>query len=240
MELSVDDLIGLFKMASLGKVTGGLIHNINGPLQNIGLDLEMSQFMLRKEANQNGGKESNIMVRLKRIEDELDRLNTMIKTSSNKIVHDDYGLQNFNEYLDQELSFLTTNLYFKHNVKTTLQLAEGPPMMNQLNKNSVLAFGWLLQSVIEEVEKLKGNSLKISTEKQNGLFKIFVGAEISDLPVSINDILKNTDLDSEKLTASDNKTNLLLILKIFHSDGIIINTGEGPGKILSITFPIGD
>ena len=240
MELSVDDLIGLFKLASLGKVTGGLIHNINGPLQNIGLDLEMSQFMLRKEANQNGGKESNIMIRLKRIEDELDRLNTMIKTSSNKIVHDDYGLQNFNEYLDQELSFLTTNLYFKHNVKTTLQLAENPPMMNQLFKNSVLAFGWLLQSVIEEVEKLKGHFLSIRTERQNGLLKIIIGAEISDLPDSINDIFKNTDLDSEKLTATDNKTNLLLILKIFHSDGIIINTGEGPGNTLSITFPIGD
>ena len=71
MEFSMNDLIRLFKMASLGKAVGGLIHNINGPLQNIGLDLEMSQYMLRKEADDNGGTESSIMVRLKRIEDEL-------------------------------------------------------------------------------------------------------------------------------------------------------------------------
>jgi C4-dicarboxylate-specific signal transduction histidine kinase len=49
MEISFKNLIELYKLASLGKVTGGLIHNINGPLQNIGLDLEMTQYMLKKE-----------------------------------------------------------------------------------------------------------------------------------------------------------------------------------------------
>ena len=238
MELSVNDLIGLFKLASLGRVTGGLIHNINGPLQNIGLDLEMSQYMLRKESGGNGGIESNIMVRLKRIEDELDRLNNMIKTSSNRITNADNGFQNYNEYLKQELSFLHSNLYFKHNVETSLHLADKPPLLNQLPENGVLAFGWLLQRTIEEMELLKKNSLSIKTVKENGEFKIYICGGITDLPDSINNILKNTDLGSDTLTAIDNRADLTLILKIFHLEGIKIEIEEGPEAVLSLCFSI--
>ncbi|MGD9160933.1 MAG: hypothetical protein PVG39_21120 [Desulfobacteraceae bacterium] len=240
MELSMDDLIRLLKLASLGKVTGGLIHNINGPLQNIGLDLEMSQYILRKDADSNNGSESDIMVRLKRIEEELERLNAMIKISSNKVMQADNGLQNFNEFIEQELSFLNTNLYFKHNVETTLQLDAPPPLTSLLPENSILAFQWLLQRVIEEVEKLRGNKLLIKTENEEGLYKINIGAEISRIPDSINNILKNTDLDSDELTARENESDLMVILKIFNSEGIIIETVTGSSAGLVIGFPIGD
>ena len=240
MELSMDNLIRLFKMASLGKVTGGLIHNINGPLQNIGLDLEMSQYILRKDTDNNNGAESDIMIRLKRIEEELERLNTMIKISSNKVMQADNGFQNFNEFIEQELSFLNTNLYFKHNVETTLQLDASPPLTNLLPKNSILALGWLLQKLIEEMEKLRGNKLFIKTEKEEGLYKIYIGAEITGIPDSINYILNNTDLDSDKLTARKNEPDIMVILKIFHSDGIIINTETGLSAGLVVGFPIGD
>lgn len=239
MELSMNDLIRLFKMASFGKVTGGLIHNINGPLQNIGLDLEMSQYMIRKEADDNGGS-SNIIVRLKRIEEELERLNTMIKISSNKITQSDNNLQNFNEFLEQELSFLKTNLYYKHNVDTTLQLDAPPPLMGILPENSIMAFGWLLQKVIEELETLKCKKLFIKTEKEKGLYTIYLGAEISNVPESINNILKNTDLDSDNLKAHENESDFMLILKIFHSEGIFIKTGTNSSDALVIGFPVVD
>ena len=240
MELSVNDLIGLFKMASLGKVTGGLIHNINGPLQNIGLDLEMSQYMLRKETEDNGVTESNILIRLKRIEDELDRLNNIIKTSSNKILQSDNCLKNFNEFIEEELSFLTTNLYYKHNVETTLHLDAPPPLTSIFPENSLLAFGWLLQRVIEEVENLKGNTLFIKTEIEKGLYKIHIDADLTNIPASINDIFKNTNFDSDNLTARENESDLMLILKIFHSERIKIKTGTSPSAKLVICFPIGE
>jgi two-component system NtrC family sensor kinase len=238
MEFSMNDLIRLFKMASLGKVVSGLIHNINGPLQNIGLDLEMSQYMVRKKADDNGGSESSIMVRLKRIEDELERLNNMIKTSSNKITQSGNGFQNFNELLEQELSFLNTNLYFKHNVETTLQLDATPPLTGLLPENSTLAFGWLLQKFIEEAEKLKGQKLFIKTEKNNGYYKIYIRSEITDIPDSINGILKNTNLDSDSLMVRENESDLMLILKIFHSDRITIETGKGTAGEVVIGFPV--
>lgn len=241
MDFSMNDLIGLFKMASLGKVTGGLIHNINGPLQNIGLDLEMSQYMLRKEAESNGGTASNIIARLKRIEDELERLNQMVKISSNKIIQSDNSLQNFNEFIEQELSFLKTNLYFKHNVETILQLNAPPPLMSLLSENSILAFGWLLQRTIEDLEKQKGKKLFITTEKREGLYKVCIGDEPANVQRLIFDILEKTNFDSDKLIVRESEPDLIIILKIFHSDGIIIKTGTDiPEDKLVICFPIGD
>ena len=239
MEFSMNDLIRLFKMASLGKVTGGLIHNINGPLQNIGLDLEMSQYMLRKEADDSGA-ENNIMVRLKRIEDELERLNSIIKTSTHKIMQADNSLQNFNEFIEQELSFLNTNLYFKHNVETDLQLDATPPLMSLLPENSILAFGWLLQRVIEELENLKEKKLSIKTEKEEDLYTICIGARIPGVTNSINDILKSADLNSADLTVSGNDPALMIIVNIFHSEGITIKTGQSSSDKLVISFPVGD
>ena len=41
IEISLNGLIRLCRFASLGKVIEGLLHNINGPLQNLGMDIEM-------------------------------------------------------------------------------------------------------------------------------------------------------------------------------------------------------
>jgi len=164
----------------------------------------------------------------------------MIKTSSNKIMQADNGLHNFNEFIDQELSFLKTNLYFKHNVETTLQLDAPPPLTSLLPENSILALGWLLQKIIEEVESLKGKKLFIKTEKEEGLYKVSIEAEINEIPDSIDTILKNTNFASDNLTAPENMADLFLILKIFHSDGITIKTETDTPAKFSICFPIGN
>ncbi len=236
MKLSLNDLTGLFKLASLGKVTGGLIHNINGPLQNIGLDVEMSQYMLRKEGDSNGS--SNIMVRLKRIEEELERLNQMIKTASNKVMLAEDSLHNFNEYINQELSFLHTNLYYKHNVESCIELLEQSPLMSQLPEKSILAFGWLLQKTVEELEKNKLKSFCIKTEDQDGGFKVLVGEEISDTTETIKTILDKVDFDSPDLSSDDGEADIMVILDIFHSESVIIETVSTPPYSFAVTFPL--
>jgi hypothetical protein len=238
MELSFKKLIELHKLASLGKVTGGLIHNINGPLQNIGLDLEMTQYMLKKETEAHSGKESAIMSRLRRIEEELERLNAIIKTSSNRIMHDDNVFLNFNEYLEQELFFLNTNLYYKHNVETTLDLSDEPPVIKNFPHDSVLAFGWLLQRVIEEIERDKGKALHIRALNDKGFYEVTIAAGLNDLVRRAGEIIEKTDFTSERLKAPENETDIMLILKIFHSDGVIIKTGKGRSADIIISFPI--
>ncbi|NLA74742.1 MAG: hypothetical protein GX846_04615 [Deltaproteobacteria bacterium] len=234
MELSVNCLIELYKLASLGKMTSGLIHNINGPLQNIGLDLEMSQYMLKKEAQRNEG---IILPRLRRIEEELERLNTMIKASSNRITRaEDNHLLNFNDYLDQELFFLNTNLYYKHNVKTTLDLPDKPPLVSSFPENSILAFGWLLQYVIEEIEKIKGSTLYIGAIKNHDFFEVKIATGVNGLFSRLNKIIADTDFNSDKLDVPETDSAVMLILKIFHSKGIFIKTENKYSSDIVICF----
>ena len=236
MKVSLNDLTGLFKLASLGKITGGLIHNINGPLQNIGLDVEMSQYMLRKEGDTNGN--SNLMVRLKRIEEELERLNNMIKTASNKITQAEDNLHDFREYINQELSFLHTNLYFKHNVESSLELVEQSPLISHLPERSMTAFGWLLQKAVEELEENKLNSLCIKTENEAGRFKVLIGEKISGITGSIKNIQEKTDFDSGDLSADNGEADLMVILKIFNTEKVVTETAPSPPYSFSVTFPL--
>ena len=39
IEISLKEMMEILKMASLGKLMSGLIHNLNSPLQNIGMDI---------------------------------------------------------------------------------------------------------------------------------------------------------------------------------------------------------
>jgi hypothetical protein len=112
--------------------------------------------------------------------------------------------------------------------------------MSVLPENSILAFGWLLQRVIEELENLKGNELSIKSEKKKDLYTIYIGAEITSVTDSINDILKSADLNSDSLALCENEPVLMLIIKIFYSEGVIIKIGQSFSDKLVIGFPIGD
>ena len=80
IKLSVKALMDLFKLASLGKQIGGLIHNINGPLQNLGLDIEMMNYSLKGEVGIDEAVVENLHIRLKRMEEEFERVNRIIRT----------------------------------------------------------------------------------------------------------------------------------------------------------------
>ena len=51
VEISLKDLVKLYEFASIGKVINGLLHNLNGPLQNLGMYIELmnhSRFVSEK------------------------------------------------------------------------------------------------------------------------------------------------------------------------------------------------
>ena len=58
---------------------GGLIHNINGPMQNLGLDIDMSSHFIRNTSNRDDDPLKDIQVRLQRMEEEFTRIDQLIK-----------------------------------------------------------------------------------------------------------------------------------------------------------------
>ena len=242
IKLSINALIGLFKLASLGKQIGGLIHNINGPLQNLGLDIEMANYSLKEGSGLGDTDSDNLSVRLKRMEEEFERLNQVIKTCSIKVEHDDdmqNDLINFNEYLEQELSFLDTNLYYKHNVKTTLTLKDNPPLAGNLPEYSFLALGWFLQIFIEEVEREKINGITLKTEFNGSHLKLIIGTQGGSVSEKFIGLLNQEISYTEDLDVEGHEVGMLLVLIIYMTNGTTIKGAVGEsGSDITIIFPI--
>ena len=147
VDIPIEGITKLLRLASLGKLIEGLIHNINGPMQNLGLDIEMTQYQLSGNIKNDNDLIDNMQSRMKRIEQEFNRLELMIKTASirSEFNMEYYNLMDLNDFIEHELKFLEANLYFKHNVRTELILQKDPPLLGNLPNNFPLALGWLLQ-----------------------------------------------------------------------------------------------
>ena len=243
IELSIDEFIRLFKLAFLGKLIGGLIHNINGPLQNLGLDLEMARYSLREENDNDNEALKDFLTRLKRMEEEFERIDHLIKTSSIKAGQEvDYSNKHMdiNEYLSQELSFLHSNLYFKHNVHTEQIYQDNPPLIGTLSTHSQMALSWFLQAVIEEIEREGIGDMTMKTAFNDSHVKIDIITREGNLSEGFLEALRGGEgSPSGDLKAKAKNMEIPLILLVFIEEGVLLDTDdESAGSRVTITIPL--
>jgi hypothetical protein len=242
IKLSLDDFIKLYKLASVGKLIGGLIHNINGPMQNMGLDIEMTYFSLKDESKWDKNIAKSIMSRLKRMEEEHEKINSLIRNTAartqdnNNLAYN--TISNIHDFLEQEFTFLHANLYFKHNIQTEIISVNTPPLLSSLSNYSIMALGWFLQSLVEELEKQKIGKLTIKIISDISKLKIVFstqGGRLSEvffeqfsMAMSSEDTLKPDNMD----------LGIFLIFLIFNSNGITFELDtDSLSSNLAINFP---
>lgn len=241
IELPVNEFIRLFRLAYLGKLIGGLVHNLNGPLQNLSLDIEMANYSLKNESNDDKEKIGGISTRLKRMEEEYESIDRLIKSSSMKALHHEdksQPLPNFDEFLQQELWFLQSNLYFKHNVRTE-QLFQGNPLsMHHFSFHSLLALSWFLQIIIEEIESEEVKCLTLKTASDDAFLKISIITQEGNLSEKFMRSLNKPGSPYER-REGDYNIEITLILMMFEKEGIRIESGdESSGSNITIIFPL--
>ncbi len=243
IKLSRQYLTRLFRLASFGKTIGGLIHNLNGPLQNLGLDIEMANHSLQDNSSVDSETIKSIRGRLKRMEEEFERIDRLIKTYSIKAGNEeDFNnrLINMNDYLKQELCFLETNLYFKHNVDKKIEFQNHPPPAGHLPGDSLTALNWFLRALIEELEKEKIKGLVLETLFTDQFFKIAITPEGNNLSeIFLEQLIFNASPENQ-LLQDDMDIGILLVMMIFKEEGISVRREIGPSgsaKII-ITFPL--
>jgi len=240
IEIPLKDLIPLFRQASLGKVIGGLVHNLNGPLQNLGLDIEMTSHLL---SNSNPLSETGLKTainRIKRMGDEFERIDQIIKTSAIRASYDDeyFNFLHINEFIRQELDFCRNNLYFKHNVQTEFKFQKNLPTFRNLPKALILAISSFLYAVVDELERqtIKGlliktsmnTDLKITLDTKDGhLSDLFMGQINQKIP------------ELPSFSIRDHKIDILMPLILFHKAGVSISAKESSnGSKISLTIPM--
>ncbi|MFC1821100.1 hypothetical protein ACFL9T_00195 [Thermodesulfobacteriota bacterium] len=161
--IALNDLKNMVKAASLGKIMNGLVHNLNGPLQNISIEMEMIGQAIAREGQSDNIKKLN--TRINRMEEAFDHINELIRTIITKTeAADNYENDlKLNDFLQQELWFLEANLYYKHHVQTELDLDISIPNLNHLPDGFGEALAWLLYELVQELEKQEVKILRLRT-----------------------------------------------------------------------------
>jgi hypothetical protein len=168
-EISLHNLTRLCHLASLGNLLGGLIHNLNSPLHSLGMQMDVMQHFLLKE-NQSGNELlEKFSHRLSQMNDEFENLSNQLRITGMRADFLDYPPEkmDLNHFLRQELEFLRTNLYFKHNVETTLELAPSLPILTPVPPYFCLGMGLFFERLVNELEKRELKNLCICTRVFN-------------------------------------------------------------------------
>ena len=238
IEICLKEMIEILKMASLGKLMSGLIHNLNSPLQNIGMDIELAAMYLKDNKQVLNEITEKLSPRIERMENEFERINQILKRGTFNIQMDEYYLKSMTLtlFIQQVMKMLEANLYFKHNVKKEMNLVPDLPKLNQRSEDFWFALIWFMQSMIDNIEKNEIKELIIKTGKngqnQELIFQIKEGKFSADFLKSLN---TDTSLPDYLQIAED--AMLHIALHVLRSEGVV-SRGESTGSATIITLLI--
>ncbi len=151
IEMPLERFLEMYRLVALGKLIQGLVHNLNGPLQNLGMDMELMEHSIRSDQRIPKEYSEGFLNRLKRMEGEFDQINRLIRSSSMRMEEEGDFLRygNLKGILEEEISFLNANLYFKHNVRKTIDLSEDFTHVDGLSHDLVFALCYPFWSKFE-------------------------------------------------------------------------------------------
>ncbi len=154
IELSADDFAEAHRLMSVGRLVQGLIHNLNGPLQNLGMDMDMIGYSLETGEGSVQELREELRTRIARMEEEFEQINRLIRIAASRAAPDaDQAFLSLGDFLDREVTFLQSNLYFKHHVEKTVDLEEGLPELKTLPDSVPEGLRSLLNAVMEDLER---------------------------------------------------------------------------------------
>jgi hypothetical protein len=223
---------------SIGKLVDGLIHNLNGPLHSLGIEMDMMHHLFLKDAEPSQELVDTITTRLKRMDQEFESLNRLIRVTAARVDL----LKNLSEYLHlnsfllQELEFLQSNLYFKHNVETSLDLARELPALKNTRKDLGLALAWFMQGLVEELERQELRHLRVETQNREPeqLIRFCMSGTPSQ---TFTDVIASGENALRNLDSNTNELFMPLALATFCSGGVATQTEFRPSEsTLTLVF----
>ncbi len=232
VETSLKDLVKLYEFAAIGKVINGLLHNLNGPLQNLGMYIELMNHSRFVSENATSDETHQLDDRLERMEEEVDHINDLIKTTFMRAnPHEDrHECMDLGEFLKRELSFLDSNLYFKHHVRTEIHFEKGLPAVNLLPEGSLQGLSWLMQSLVEELERQQVKQLRLGARRKDPCYLVTFTVSDGTLSQRFVDILNLEISDSQLLRIEHEDYGAVLSLAVLKSNQVSVTSRIEPGK----------
>jgi len=224
LDLSIDLAKELYRLACLGRMMGGLIHNLNGPLHGLGIELDMVRMAIAKKGAQ-GPDPAALENRLGGMEREIETLDRLIRLCSART--DDAAVIPFvdiNGLLRDESEFLQANLYYKHQVATVLDLAQGMPVIESPPADLILGVQWLFREVVADMERQGSTSLLVATRYENHTRRISFVVSGKPLSTKFGDLLSGSVEQRTLSPSSITDLGLILSTALLQSSGVSLVT----------------
>jgi signal transduction histidine kinase len=162
----------LYRNASIGNYLHGIVHNLNGSLQIITMQIEMLEMILEKEKNF-----PSALPQLKKSMDQVEILKNALEILVRKSeIEYDKGPKpiRVNEILEEQIHFFQNNLFFKHNVKINKIFKSRIPNLQGHPFDFSEAISNFIQNSIEALEKSPEKELTFITDRIDTHIRITV------------------------------------------------------------------
>jgi C4-dicarboxylate-specific signal transduction histidine kinase len=152
-----------YRHSTLGSLVKGIIHNLNGSLQVLSVQLELLQRTLLKE----GDKISpSFNVKTGQCLEQLDKMRALLETLMEKGVHDDQeGPQpiHLNDLLEEEVALQHHHLFFKHHIQVVKSFSRPLPPLRGSYLDFAQALSNLIQNAVEAMAQTPTKELGLAT-----------------------------------------------------------------------------
>lgn len=165
-------------LSCLGAFTQGLIHNINGPLQNISMLAELIQTGFARlervaggDGDQHAEERSRILERerqrLQKLSDQVSLLDSMLRDL--RLLHEierNAGEVDLNQLVLSLVQTFQCDLFFKHHVQLELKLAHDLPLIRVLARNLIPALVHLFRNAITALREAPEKHLVVESRTE--------------------------------------------------------------------------
>ena len=183
------ELVRYYRHSAVGRRCGGIIHNMNTPLQVISFQLELLEQKSQEEATLLA-ELKNLSVpelmalyeyrhqKLAQLHQEVDRLREMIHRIALQGVHEgqeEHCYLDLNQIFQDELELYLANPLFKHRVKKEFDFTPGLPPINGHFVDFSQSFRHLVDNALEAMAESSRRLLTITTLVQKDCRVLRVG-----------------------------------------------------------------
>jgi signal transduction histidine kinase len=163
-----------YRYSTLGSFVRGIIHNLNGSLQILSMQMELLEGALLKE----GDKISpSLNAKMAQCQEQLDKLKATVEVLMQKGTRDENETSqpiHINDLLDEELSLWYHNLFFKHHIKVTKSFSPQLPPLQGRYLDFSQGLSNLIQNAVEAMEETPTQELCVATSSRNDRVQVMI------------------------------------------------------------------
>lgn len=189
MERSLRELIHYYRHSSAGRRVGGIVHQMNGPLQVLSMQMEMLEYKAQEElrhlqecppplAEKLGKLLDYRQGKIRQFRQELEKLQALTRLLLQQGAHEDHQdriMMDLNQVYREELDLYLAHPFFKHQVTRRFHFQEGLPLIQGHYLDFSQSFRNLVDNALEAMEAAPRRELTVETSLQDGFRIVSIG-----------------------------------------------------------------